>query len=328
MQTLLKTTKAYRLLKAEREQSRLHHAYLLLLDDKRNLREATKTFAKILFSCDEPTSVEQERVSSLIDEEVFSDCLVYPKTDKKFTVAETEDLLEEISLKPIEGGKKVFVIADFSEATPQAQNKLLKVLEEPPENVFFLLGATSSYSVLSTVLSRTEKLEILPFAEEKVAECLRRAYRDKNFTDRELSLASATSAGSVGTAQNVLDGGYYKELTDRAFELCLAKPSALPVAVKKIADVKYKRELLSFIKLIFRDAFLYKAETEGEFTARRVRFFLPTEAEKVKEVSAGYSLSALLFAQEALTDAEKEIFFNANFPQCVEIALSRVLWHG
>ncbi len=327
MQTLLKNTQAYQLLKAERDQNRLHHAYLLLLDDKRNLREAVKTFAKLFFYCDEPTTQDRVRVASLIDGEVFADCLTYPKTDKKFTVAETEDLLEEITLKPIEGRKKLFLIADFSEATAQAQNKLLKVLEEPPENVFFLLGATASYSVLSTVLSRTEKLEILPFAEEKVAECLRRTYGDGGASEREISLAAAASAGSVGTAQNVLEGGYYKELTDRAFELCLATASTLPIAIKKLSDIKYKKELLSFLKLIFRDAFLYKAETEGAFKAQRVRFFLPTESEKVKAVSTSYSLSALLFAQEALTDAEKEVFFNANFPQCIEIALSRVLWH-
>lgn len=327
MQTLLKNTQAYRLLKAERDKNRLHHAYLLLLDDKRNLRSAVKTFAKLFFYCDEPTTQDQARTASLIDGEVFSDCLTYPKTDKKFTVAETEDLLEEITLKPIEGGKKLFLIADFSEATAQAQNKLLKVLEEPPENVFFLLGATASYSVLSTVLSRTEKLEILPFTEEKVAECLRRTYRDGGASEREISLAAAASAGSVGTAQNVLDGGYYKELTDRAFELCTASVSTLPISIKKISDIKYKKELLSFIKLIFRDAFLYKASESGELVAKEGYFFLPTEKDKVCAVANNRSLSSLLFAQEALTDAEKELFFNANFPQCVEIALSRVLWH-
>ncbi len=328
MQTLLKETGAYRLLKAERDKNRLHHAYLLLLDDKRNLREAVKTFAKLLFFCEEADTPEAARISSLIDGEIFSDCLIFPKTDKKFTVAETEDILEEIPLKPIEGGKKVFLVADFAEATAQAQNKLLKVLEEPPENVFFLLGATSSYPVLSTVLSRTEKLEILPFTERQVADCLRRLYKDEAFSERELILSAAASSGSVGTAQNILDGGYYKELTQKAFELCSAGLSSLPIAVKKAADIKYKKEFLSFLKLVFRDAFLYKAKTHDvSFGSLGESYlFLPTEKDKVRAISENYSLSALLYAQEALTEAEKEVFFNANFPQCIEIALSKILW--
>lgn len=73
---------------------------------------------------------------------------------------DAERILEESALKPVEGNKKLFVAGDFAEATTQAQNKLLKLLEEPPEGVYFLLGATVSFSVLPTILSRTEKLEI------------------------------------------------------------------------------------------------------------------------------------------------------------------------
>lgn len=47
--------------------------------------------------------------------------------------------------------------------TPAAQNKLLKTLEEPPANVHILMGATSEYGLLPTVLSRVRRLEIHPF---------------------------------------------------------------------------------------------------------------------------------------------------------------------
>ena len=93
--------------------------------------------------------------------------------------------------------------------------------------------------------------------------------------------------------------------------------------------MKYKRELLSLLKLVYRDAFLLKAKTEKKdfaFVGESV-LSLPTETEKIRLISSKFSLSTLLFAQSALTKAEKEVKFNANFSQCVEIALSEILWH-
>ncbi len=328
MQTLVKTTPAYALVKAERDKNRLHHAYLLVFDDKRNLREAVKTFAKLLFNADMPSSKSEERISSLIDMETFSDCLSFPKDDKKFAVSDAEAILDELTVKPVEGEKKVFLVADFADATPQAQNKLLKALEEPPENVYFFLGATSSYPVLTTVLSRTEKLEIQPFSGQQTEECLKRIYKDSPYTDREYSLCAAASAGSVGNAQNMLDGGFYKDLTEKAFALTMSEFTTLPVAIKKLGDTKYKKELLSLLKLVYRDAFLLKAQAEQKdfsFVGEKL-LSLPTEGERIRAIAKKFSLSTLLFAQDALTKAEKEVKFNANYTQCIELALSEILW--
>ena len=278
-----------------------------------------KIFAKLLFDVEEPSTPQQERISKLIDQDIFSDCLVYPRIDKKFTVAESENVLEEISLRPIEQKKKLFLIADLADSTEQAQNKILKILEEPPQNVFFLLGASVSYPILQTVLSRSAKLEIHPFHQTQIEDCLTRLYENnKNYSARDLSLCSAASGGSVGGAQNVLEGGFYKQLTEAAFALSLSTPYTLPPQVKKIADVKYKRELISLLRLIFRDAFLIK-------TGKNAHLLLKTETESVKKVSERYSEKALLFAQEAFTNAEKEIRFNANFYQCIEICMFKIM---
>ena len=57
-----------------------------------------------------------------------------------------------------------------------AQNKLLKVLEEPPENVVFLLGSASEYAVLSTVRSRTKRLDLHSFPERDIEAYLKEKY--------------------------------------------------------------------------------------------------------------------------------------------------------
>ena len=181
MQALLKETNAYRLLQAEAENGQLSHAYLLDFCDSRNLRLALKTFAKLFFDCanGEENAPAKRRISQLIDEENFSDCLFFPSDGKKLTVEDAEKIQEESTLSPVEGNKKLFILCDFAEANMQTQNKLLKLLEEPPQGVMFLLGATTVFPVLQTVRSRVKSLAILPFETLQVEACLKRIYGEK-----------------------------------------------------------------------------------------------------------------------------------------------------
>jgi DNA polymerase-3 subunit delta' len=312
MQSLLKNTAAYKLLKAERDKERFGHAYLLTMDDGRNLRLAAKTFAKLFFGSDEGT-----RVSNLIDRETFSDCLFYPQTEKKFAVEDAERLGEECFLQPVEGDKKLFIIIDFAEANIPSQNKLLKLLEQPPEGVMFLLCATSVYPILLTVLSRVEKLEISPFSVESVAECLKRIYGTKYAQD-DIALCAAASGGVVGTAQNMLEGGGYKTLLDDAFALATADPDKLPALVRRVGETKNKKGLLSLFRIVYRDALLCK-------TGNVESLLLRSEQARSTALANKRSAAALLSAQEYLTAAERELTFNAVFPQCIETFLAAVL---
>ena len=73
---------------------------------------------------------------------------------KSVSVNDIRDLRTNAYLSPHEGDKKVFILDNIGEYNIQSQNALLKVLEEPPKNVFFILTAASKNSVLPTVLSR------------------------------------------------------------------------------------------------------------------------------------------------------------------------------
>lgn len=320
MQTLIKNTQAYRLLKAECANNRYSHAYLLLLDDARNLRTALKSFAKLFFACDNPQTEREKNIARRIDEETFSDCLIYPDADKKFVVDDAERLIEECTLKPVESDKRLFLIADFAEANTASQNKLLKLLEEPPENVVFLLGATTAFSVLQTVRSRVVRLEILPFTQAELIPALTRIYKNAGFTQRDFALCATASGGSLGVAQTFLEGGDYKTLIAEAFALCLSTGATLPALVKKTGETKRKKELLFLLRAIYRDALIYKT-----LPAQKSALLLQSEEESVRAVAEKYQTSALLFAQQELSKAEREVFFNAYFPQCLEVLISNIL---
>ena len=329
MQTLLKNTQAYRLLKTESEEGRLGHAYLLLLNDARNLRSALKTFAKLFLQNEfEENSPAFQRVCNLIDTENFSDCLFFPAEGKKLAVEDAEKILEESTLNPIETQKKIFVLGDFAEANTQTQNKLLKLLEEPPAGVIFLLGATTVFPVLPTVLSRTKKLEIQPFNIEEITQCLARIYQDR-FDEQTLSLCAAASGGSLGEAQNIAEGGHYQTLVENAFALALSESSRLPALVKQIGDTKQQKELLSLLRLLFRDALLLKTSmknkpTNHPTTSLKRNILLKNELVRIQKMTELYTLPALIYAQEAISEAEKQVKFNAVFPQCIELCIANI----
>lgn len=300
-------------MKAEQESECFSHAYLLVFEDARNLREALKTFAKLFFNADET----ENRVAGLIDTESFSDCLFFPENGKKFVVEDAEKLAEESLLRPVEGEKKAFVVGDFAEATPAAQNKLLKLLEEPPAGVVFLLGATTAFPVLPTVLSRVKTLEIPPFEPKEIAACLARIYKTDKYTADDFSLCAFVSGGVLGNAQNMLEGGAYRQMLEDTFALCGGGVSTLPALVKRLGDTKRKKELLSLLGTVYRDALLIK-------TGQEKYLLLQGETARLKALAQGYTLSALVKAQELISKAEREVFFNAYFPQCLEVLLGSI----
>lgn len=312
MKSLLESTQAYTIVKTEAQKNSLSHAYLLLYDDARNLRFALKTFAKLFFY------PAQERVSRLIDEESFADCLFFPAEGKKLTVEDAEKIREECALSPVEGKRKVFVLGDFSQANAQTQNKLLKSLEEPTEGVVFLLGATSAFSVLPTVLSRTKKLEIPPFDEDTLKNCLSRIYGGE-YAVSAYELCAAASGGKLGAAQTMIEGGQYQVLMENAFSLALAPLHRLPALVKQIGESKQQMELLSALRLIFRDALVVKMQK-----GNGKNLLLKSESKRLQEVANAYSLTALLYAQEAISEAEKQVAFNAVFGQCIELCIAKI----
>lgn len=321
MQTLIKTTNAYKLFQAEVSAETHSHAYLIVMDDARNLRETLLAFAKVLYGCDNPYSPEEETLSSRIENGTFSDCRTFPEPGKKFLVDDAELLTEECYLMPVESSKKVMIVSDFAEANVASQNKLLKLLEEPPFGVIFLLGATSAFPVLPTILSRVSKLEIPPFSETEVANALKRLY-PTGYAEEDFSLCSVASGGSVGTAQSILEGGEFRALIHDAFALCLSGKSKLPLLTKKIGEVKRKKELLFLLRVIFRDATVIKSLPQQD-----KHVLLQAEKSHVTEVANAFPISTLLFAQEAIAKAELDLAFNAVFPQGLELLFAGIFAH-
>ncbi len=296
MKELLHETRCYRRIAAEARAGRSAHAALVLFPDAAHLRELLKECAKAFF-CAEDGS----RTAALIEKESFQDCLFYPAAGAKLTVDDAAKILEESLLRPVEGTKKLFVLDAFHTASALVQNKLLKVLEEPPEGVSFLLGAVQEHAVLPTVLSRTEKFAEPPFSEESILKALKRMYPKEAGLER----AAAASGGILSQAERLLSGG------GESFRLAeeFVKNDA-PEAFCRKADKLDKDAFFAALELLLRDMLLLKTG-QGRYASR-------TDG-AAKALAERYHAGTLIRALEEVREAEKRVNFNAGVGQALYV---------
>jgi DNA polymerase-3 subunit delta' len=112
-------------------------------------------------------------------------------------IEQMRTLQHTLSLTPVESHYRVALLLRFEQANANAQNSLLKTLEEAPGKVILLLTAGAAENLLPTIVSRCEVLRLRPLAVEKLATELKEKY---NLSAEEARLLAHLSGGRVGYA--------------------------------------------------------------------------------------------------------------------------------
>ena len=98
-------------------------------------------------------------------------------------VEEVIKIQKKISLKSHSGGNKVLIIWGAEKLNPQASNKLLKIIEEPPEKSYFILVTEKSSVLLPTLISRCQKIKLPPIEVEEIEKALKKLNMNSNLTE-------------------------------------------------------------------------------------------------------------------------------------------------
>jgi DNA polymerase-3 subunit delta' len=155
---------------------------------------------------------------------------------KKNGVDAIRALIAALAAAPYEGGWRAALIEEAGALTPQAQNSLLKTLEEAPARTVFLLTAISAGEVLATVRSRCRIVRVPPLPDEAVAEILRKQGVD---AARAEELA-ALSGGSPGAALRMRDDKTFWALRDKVLGALerIQNPGDVLAALNALKDDK------------------------------------------------------------------------------------------
>jgi DNA polymerase III subunit delta' len=112
-------------------------------------------------------------------------------------VDQVRQLQERLSLRALEGARKVAIVASAQQLNPQAQNALLKTLEEPPSGTVLLLLASAPDKLLPTIRSRCSAVRFGPLPRELIAEIVR---RERKLDEPTAALVAVMAGGSLAQA--------------------------------------------------------------------------------------------------------------------------------
>lgn len=122
-------------------------------------------------------------------------------------VEDAEDLINRVSLGTYGSRFKIYIIDEVHMLTDHAFNALLKTLEEPPKNVIFILATTEEYKVISTIISRCQKLEFKPIAQDLIEEKIKQVAKEEKIIIDNITInfISKKSNGCLRDAISLLD---------------------------------------------------------------------------------------------------------------------------
>lgn len=166
---------------------------------------------------------------------------------------------DTVDIRPLDGNHKVYVILDAQLMTNQAQNALLKVLEEPPNYAIFILITDDETRILETVRSRVTKLQMKPLADSMVRGYLAQIL---NASDEKAEICVAFARGNLGRAialyQDETFSEWYQRLMKIIKSLQQMSPATLRMEIAKlIASCPNLNEALELLELWYRDLMLY-----------------------------------------------------------------------
>ncbi len=236
--------------------------------------------------------------------------VIGPVGDRKTVGVEAvRTIRETVYLKPNDLDVRIYLLKEADRMTPQAQNALLKLFEEPPRGVYFFLLAASPSALLPTVRSRAPELKTERFAEERMAEFLLSEKGEAGRRAQELQASDPVafrrilhaSEGSIGRALSLLlrsDGGQEEDFDGVEKLLSLLSGTNRADFLLSLSTSAQSREgfgeQVKLLSLALRDMTAVK-ECRGEVS---LLFFADTR--RARDFAGSFSLKSLLSFGDAL----------------------------
>ena len=231
-----------------------------------------------------------------------------------------EQVVETVDILPYESRWKVYIIPDAEKMNQQAQNALLKTIEEPPSYVVLILLSTAPEALLPTILSRCVTLPLLPVADRDVDEFLR---SEIHIPDYEAKVLTAFAQGNIGKAVAAATDSEFSERRDKTLGLIRRLRNMDTAAIaESVRQMKEDREhisdILDIMRMWFRDVLCYKATREVD------QLIFAGEISEIRAEARASSYAGLQEAAAAADRVESRLRANVNFELTMELFLFSV----
>ena len=300
------------------ENNRVSHAYILNGERGSGKKMLANLFAMTLL-CETGDNEPCGKCHSCKQAESGNHPDIIRVTHEKPNSISVDDIRTQVNntvdIKPYQGPYKVYIIPQADMMTPQAQNAILKTIEEPPSYAVFLLLTENAETLLPTINSRCVMLKL-----RNIKDTLIKKYLMENLEipDYKADMCTAFAQGNMGRAIMLANSDHFNEIREEAVQLLKhiseMELNEIVAAVKNISV--YKLEITDYLDIImiwYRDVLLYKATKEID------KVVFKDQLQSIKEQARKSSYEGIELILESLEKAKARLKANVNFDLVMEL---------
>lgn len=244
--------------------------------------------------------------------------IIYVEHEKSGSISVEEirsQAVDDVAIRPYSGRYKIYVISDADKMTPQAQNALLKTIEEPPAYAVFLLLTVNADALLPTIQSRCVRLDVRPISDAQVKRYL---VENMHVPDYEADLGTAFAQGNIGRAKQAADASYFDDMARKAIHI-LKYASSMEIHewVEALANMAKEPDMiydyLNIFQMWFRDVLMFKATREVDYLVFK------REINAIKQQASQHSYEGIENIIRAADKAKTRLQANVNFDLAMEL---------
>ena len=223
----------------------------------------------------------------------------------------------DIGIKPYSSPYKIYIMNEGEKMTVQAQNALLKTIEEPPAYAIILILTTNLDALLPTVLSRCVVLNMKPVADDLVKKYL---MENLKIPEYKADVCVAFARGNVGKAKALAASEEFDNIKNEAVTLLKyireMEIGDIVLAIRKISE--YKMEINDYLDILavwYRDVLLFKATKDA------THLIFKDEIQYIRKIADQSTYEGIEIIIDALEKAKSRLQANVNFDLTMELLL-------
>ncbi|MDO4451978.1 MAG: DNA polymerase III subunit delta' [Lachnospiraceae bacterium] len=301
-------------------QDKVSHAYILNGERGSGKKMLADLFAMTL-QCEEHTpspcgechSCKQAKSGNHPD-------IIHVKHEKPKTIS-VDDIRTQVNndivIKPYGSLHKIYIIPEADLLSVQAQNALLKTIEEPPAYAVIFLLTENAESLLPTIMSRCVMLKLRNIKTTLIKKYL---MEQMQVPDYQADICAAFAQGNMGRAIMLASSEHFNEIKEEALQLLRhineMEISEIVSAIKKIGTYKLSvNDYLDIIMIWYRDVLIYKAtkDVNGIVFADQLKY--------IKDRANKSSYEGIEIILDSLEKAKARLKANVNFDLVMELLL-------
>lgn len=295
---ILQRSNVFKRISADIKSNTLGHCYLIVSADKVAVDDLFDLIACAVY-CKKGVCLHCEECERVINGNHVDVKHTYPQAGKNILVKDIEEIIDDVYKIAYDGQEKLYFIHNAERMNAESQNKLLKILEEPPAKVHFFMATSIEGAILNTVKSRSRQLYVDNFSAKDIENALSSVYTTSE--KDQISLASACSDGSLERAEQLLDDeDFFRHYSDVVEMYTKVNKSADVIRYSKsfLFTKDEIRETLNISDLVFRGIMLGDKDDQGVF------------ASEINALSKSFTPIAVANIIDEINDARKR--FEAN----------------